>query len=154
MKQQVKDIDQWSQTRINQQQINKYLSNDRDFIDDDFILSQLKINKEPDPKMVRDIITKSLAIETLNLEETACLIRVKNRDLIQEMEDTALKVKKKVYDNRIVTFAPLYLGNFCVNDCLYCGFRKSNKDSARRVLNLNEVKKEIEVLAGEMAISA
>jgi 2-iminoacetate synthase len=66
------------------------------------------------------------------------------------MQQAALSIKKKVYDNRIVTFAPLYLGNFCVNDCLYCGFRKSNKESKRRVLSHDEVRKEVEVLAGEI----
>ena len=41
------------------------------------------------------------------------------------MRATALEVKKKVYDNRIVTFAPLYMSTYCVNDCVYCGFKKS-----------------------------
>jgi len=137
-------------SKIKQQQIEKYLDDGKCFIDDGKIFKALDENKKTDASRVREIIQKSLAIETLSLEETACLIRVRNKDLIQEMEDAALKIKKKVYDNRIVTFAPLYLGNFCVNDCLYCGFRKSNKDSARRVLSLDEVKKEIEVLAGEI----
>jgi len=143
-------IKEWSKTRIKQDQIEKYMKDGKDFIDDDRIFSVLEKCKQADSRRIRDIIAKSLNIETLTLDETACLINVQDKDLVQEMQDAALSIKKKVYDNRIVTFAPLYLGNFCINDCLYCGFRKSNKESRRRVLSLDEVKKEIEVLAGEI----
>jgi len=64
------------------------------------------------------------------------------------MQDTALRIKKKVYDNRVVTFAPLYLGSLCVNNCLYCGFRKDNERSTRRVLSPEEVRSETKILAG------
>jgi len=55
-----------------------------------------------------------------------------------------------VYDNRIVTFAPLYLGNLCVNECAYCGFRCSNKQLERSVLSFDQVKRETEVLTGQI----
>ena len=64
------------------------------------------------------------------------------------MKDAAIKIKKKVYDNRIVTFAPLYMGNFCVNNCAYCGFKSEKKDVPRRVLSKDEIIKETEALAG------
>lgn len=143
-------IKEWTDSRIKHDQVDKYMKSGRDFIDDDYIVSTLAKCKQPDKKQVRDIIAKSLGIETLTLEDTACLINVQDEKLLEEMQQAALSIKKKVYDNRIVTFAPLYLGNFCVNDCLYCGFRKSNRESKRRVLNLDEVKKEVEVLAGEI----
>jgi 2-iminoacetate synthase len=146
----IRSIKEWSDARIKQGQIEKYMKSGKDFIDDDLIILTLSKFKHPDKQRVRDIIEKSLSIETLTLEETACLINVGDEGLIQEMQHAALSIKKKVYDNRIVTFAPLYLGNFCVNDCLYCGFRKSNQDSKRRVLSLDDVRKETEVLAGEI----
>jgi 2-iminoacetate synthase len=140
----------WSDARIKRDQIGKYMKSGRDFIDDDHMISALDRCSQPDKHRVRDIIAKSIDIETLTLEETAYLINVRDEEMLQEMREAALSIKKKVYDNRIVTFAPLYLGNFCVNDCLYCGFRKSNKESKRKVLNLDEVKKEVKVLAGEI----
>jgi len=143
-------IKEWSKTRIKQDQIEKYMKDGKDFIDDDCIFSRLSECKQADKERIRDIIAKSLNIETLTLDETAYLLNVQDTELIQGMHEAALSIKKKVYDNRIVTFAPLYLGNFCVNDCLYCGFRKSNEGSKRRVLSLDEVKKETEVLAGEI----
>jgi 2-iminoacetate synthase len=143
-------VKDWSKARIKQDQVEKYMKSGKDFIDDGYILSALDKCKHADKKRIRDIIKKSLNIETLNLEEAAYLINVQDESLLREMQEAALSIKKKVYDNRIVTFAPLYLGNFCVNDCLYCGFRKSNKEAKRKVLSLDEVEKEIEVLAGEI----
>jgi len=97
---------------------------------------------------VRAILEKSLAIKTLTPDETACLLNVTDDALWEEMEATAGAIKKKVYDNRIVTFAPLYCSNLCVNDCQYCGFRRSNSAAQRHKLTPDQIRKEIEVLAG------
>ncbi|HPC93959.1 MAG TPA: [FeFe] hydrogenase H-cluster radical SAM maturase HydG [Sedimentisphaerales bacterium] len=140
----------WVRNRIKLEQIEKYLDRGRCFIDAAAIEQALRTNTKPDPQWVRDILQKSLAIETLTPEETACLIHVDDPELLAEMRQTARAVKLKVYDNRIVTFAPLYLGNLCVNNCAYCGFRSSNHSEQRRVLNLDEVRREVEVLAGQI----
>ncbi|MFA5658987.1 MAG: [FeFe] hydrogenase H-cluster radical SAM maturase HydG [Oscillospiraceae bacterium] len=134
--------------RIKQDEIDKYLDHGKDFIKEDEINACLKKNFEPDAHQVKDILKKSLSIKTLSVEETACLLNVNDPDLLLEMKKTALEVKQKVYDHRIVTFAPLYLGNFCVNKCLYCGFKSDNTDISRRVLSMEEIKKEVEALAG------
>ena len=116
----------WIKNRIKPDQIEKYLDNGRCFIDEAAIGRALAANRTPDPKRVRDILQKSLAIQTLTPDEVACLLNVKDPQLLAEMQQVAGQVKTRVYDNRIVTFAPLYLSNLCVNDCLYCGFRCSN----------------------------
>ncbi|MCK4402044.1 radical SAM protein, partial [bacterium] len=146
----IADTTSWIANRIKRDEITKYMDGDRDFINDEEITEKLENNKYADTKKIRDILNKSMVVETLTPEETAILLNVDDKDLLDEMAETASKVKKKVYDNRIVTFAPLYLANLCVNSCLYCGFRKENKDEKRRVLTLDEVKKEIEVLAGKI----
>ncbi len=143
--------EEWYRKRINPEQVKKYLSpQGKDFIDDDLILRTLRENKDPDKQRVQDILAKSMEIETLTLDETAALLNVRDKEILEEMRRTALEVKLKVYDNRIVTFAPLYLGNKCVNNCLYCGFRKDNDAARRRVLSMEEVRTEIEVLAGQI----
>lgn len=145
------DILEWQKNKIKQEQVNKFLNNDgSDFIDDDAIENELKKNKNPDSARVKDIIAKSLAIESLTPQETAILLNVSDPQLLQEMEDAAGKIKKKVYDNRIVTFAPLYLSTTCVNKCSYCGLRSDNGAIRRGVLSLDRVRQEIEVLAGKI----
>jgi 2-iminoacetate synthase len=121
-----------------------------DFIDDWEIWGKLERNSNPEPRKVRDILQKSLAVETLRPDETATLLNVEDEGLWEEMFETAGRVKRKVCDNRIVTFAPLYCSNFCVNNCLYCAFRRENHVEKRRKLTLEEVKDEAWVLAGEI----
>lgn len=139
----------WQPQRIIPAEIEKYLGpGGEDFVPDGRIRQLLAETAEPDAGRVRDIIAKALAIETLTLEELALLMRVRAPELWAEMRSAAGRIKKKVYDNRIVTFAPLYLGSKCVNDCVYCGLRSSNPAVARRVLTTEEVEAEAAALAG------
>ncbi len=143
-------IDSWIAGRIKEDEITKYTRDGKDFIREEEIEQKLESNQNPDSKKVKDILDKSLSVENLTPDEAAVLIHVTDPQLLELMKETALKVKKKVYDNRIVTFAPLYMGNYCVNNCAYCGFKSENADVKRKVLSKQEIIKEIEVLAGKI----
>jgi 2-iminoacetate synthase len=141
----------WVKERIRPAEIEKYLGvGGEDFIPDGLIERQLAEGGGADKARVREIIAKSLAVNTLTPEETAALLNVRDPELWAEMEDAAGRIKKIVYDNRIVTFAPLYLSTVCVNNCQYCGLRSGNHSVSRGVLTLDEVREEIEVLAGQI----
>jgi 2-iminoacetate synthase len=55
-------------------------------------------------------------------------------------------LKQQVYGNRIVIFAPLYVGNDCTNDCQYCAFRRSNRAAIRRTLAEDELRQQVRAL--------
>ena len=115
------------------------------FIDPDEIWDYL--NKAVSTKeRVREVIAKSLSKKRLNLEETAVLINATDPELIQEIKEGAKTLKKNIYGNRIVLFAPLYVGNKCSNNCTYCGFRASNTAEVRKTLSDEELVREIEAL--------
>ncbi|MCA1918621.1 MAG: [FeFe] hydrogenase H-cluster radical SAM maturase HydG [Flavobacterium piscis] len=116
------------------------------FIDIEEIEDHLATTKNPDKQEVLDIIQKSLNKNRLSLRETAILINAEDTELIEAIKDGARQLKEKVYGNRIVLFAPLYIGNKCKNNCLYCGFRSSNKAAIRNTLTDEEIIKEIEAL--------
>jgi 2-iminoacetate synthase len=115
------------------------------FIDPDEIQSMLD-RPTPTPEQVRAIINKSLSKERLSLEETADLLNADDPDLIDEIKAGARTLKENIYGNRIVLFAPLYVGNKCVNNCRYCGFRTANTDQVRTTLNDEQMIKEVEAL--------
>ena len=140
----------WIENRIRPEETDKYLDGAGDFIDDILITRLVQDEREPDPAAVRDILAKSLAVQTLTLPELATLVRVRDPAVYAEMKAAAGAVKRKVYDNRIVTFAPLYLSSTCVNNCVYCGFRASNPAQVRRILDLDEVRRETAALAGKL----
>ncbi len=95
---------------------------------------------------VREILCKSADKQRLSLEEMAALISVTDPDLQEEMFATARELKKGVYGNRIVLFAPLYIGNKCINSCAYCGFRSGNREVVRRTLTDDELRAEVRAL--------
>lgn len=117
-----------------------------DFIDDAAIEATLARARAADPTWVREIIAKSLEKQPLAPAETAVLLGCEDRELHQEMFAAARKLKETVYGNRIVLFAPLYIGNRCVNDCTYCGFRSSNQEAIRRELESESVVRQVKAL--------
>ena len=116
--------------------ISTLSKNARDFIDDAYLHGLL--DRTPDPAEVRDVIARSLAKTPLTVAETAVLLNAPEQ--AEEIFETARELKRRVYGNRIVLFAPLYVGSHCINDCQYCGFRRTNKDTVRRTLTLDEVR--------------
>ncbi len=105
------------------------------------------INKtESTKERVREVIAKSLNKQRLSLEETAVLINATDPELVEEIKQGAKTLKEKVYGNRIVLFAPLYVGNKCTNNCKYCGFRATNKEAVRQTLSEQELIQEVEAL--------
>jgi 2-iminoacetate synthase len=123
-------------------------TNAGDFIDAAHIESLLT-RPPADAARVRDIIAKSLARNSLSVEETAVLLTTRDRGVIEEIYAGARRLKEAVYGNRIVLFAPLYIGNDCVNDCLYCAFRRSNHEQVRMTLDLDTVTRQVIALEEE-----
>lgn len=122
----------------------KFSQSGYDFIDDDHLHGLL--DRRVDAAEVRDIIVKSMAKQPLAVEETAALLAADRPELIEEIFDAARQLKRDVYGNRIVIFAPLYIGNDCDNDCLYCAFRRSNKQVVRRTLDEDEIRTQVMAL--------
>jgi 2-iminoacetate synthase len=103
-------------------------------------------NARPNKQSVREIIKKSLEKNRLTLQETATLIQSTDKELIEEIMEGARELKKRVYGDRIVLFAPLYIGNLCINNCAYCGFRSANKDQKRTTLTKDDLEKQVVAL--------
>lgn len=91
---------------------------------------------------VSKILDKALVKKGLDLEEVGYLI---NNSSSKELFEAAGKIKREIYGERIVLFAPLYISSFCINNCKYCGFQKSNS-SLRKKLSLKEIEEEVIIL--------
>jgi len=108
------------------------------FVDADEINSYL--NKAISTREeVERIVAKSLDKNRLSLPEVAVLVNTTDPELIEVIKQGAKELKKKVYGNRIVLFAPLYVGNLCSNNCKYCGFKSSNTQAVRKTLTEQEL---------------
>jgi 2-iminoacetate synthase len=117
-----------------------------EFINESYIYSLLNNEKLQHPQFQKDAIIKSKEAMGLTLEEAASLLNINDPEILEELYHTAKLVKEKIYSNRLVLFAPLYLSNQCVNNCLYCAFRKDNTELKRKTLSVDEIGEETESL--------
>jgi 2-iminoacetate synthase len=115
------------------------------FIDADELWDIIN-NASASKERVRDVIAKSLDKNRLTLAETAVLIKADDPELIEEIKQGARTLKEKVYGQRIVLFAPLYIGNLCTNNCAYCGFKASNEAVKRVTLTTEELVSQVKAL--------
>ena len=115
------------------------------FIDEHGINDMLLKAKKASRREAMKIIEKAGEAKGLTPYETAVLLQVDDRDVLQRMFQAAHTVKEKIYGKRLVFFAPLYISNYCINNCYYCGYRRDNRISRRR-LNAGEIEQEVLVL--------
>lgn len=119
------------------------------FIDEKEIYEALNVS--PTKEDVLSVLNKckTLTYSGLTLKEVAILLNNDDESLTQEIFNVAKKVKEFIYGNRMVFFAPLYVNNLCDNNCLYCGFRKDNKELQRTHLNHNKIKEEVSLIIAQ-----
>ena len=116
-----------------------------EFINHDEILDTLAYadaNKS-NRALIDQILEKARQRGGLSHREAAILLECDLEDKNQEMYALAEQMKKDIYGNRIVMFAPLYLSNYCVNGCVYCPYHISNKHIARKKLTQEDICREV-----------
>jgi len=113
-------------------------------INEKYINSLLAKEKAPSEKSALAVIRKALRRKGLSLEEAAVLINAKGIE--KKLFDAAARVKKEIYGERVVFFAPLYASDYCVNDCKYCSFHVSNKLFTRKQLTMQDLRRQINIL--------
>jgi 2-iminoacetate synthase len=116
------------------------------FIDEAAIEATLARGFSPGANEVRDIFAKARDLGGLHPAEVAALMNVDDPLLLSELRDTARYMKEQIYGTRLVLFAPLYISNYCNNDCPYCAFRSSSDAVRRRALTQAEIAGEVRVL--------
>lgn len=119
----------------------------KEFIHDETIIETLKIAKEKaaDTIYVKELLEKARIYKGLTYEEVAVLSYVKDKELLEGMFSIAKDIKEHIYGKRIVMFAPLYVSDYCVNECQYCGYHYSS-GIARKKLTQEELVKEVKIL--------
>ena len=110
------------------------------------IADLLRETEAPDRPRLSDILAKARLRLGLELDEVAALLMVSDPEQREEIYAAAREVKEGIYGRRMVLFAPLYASNECINSCLYCAFRKENRDLARRTLSMPDIVEETRAL--------
>ena len=116
-----------------------------EFISHEEILESLKYAKENknNLELVDEILKKAGEMKGLSHREALVLLLCDDKEKTEEIFKLANDIKLKYYGNRIVTFAPLYLSNYCVNGCIYCPYHNQNKHIPRKKMTQEEIEKEV-----------
>ena len=119
-----------------------------EFIDDEEILKTIEYAKENknNRELIDSLIERAKDCKGLSHREALVLLECELEDANQKMFELAKQIKQKLYGNRIVMFAPLYLSNYCVNGCVYCPYHHKNKHICRKKLTQEEIVKEVNAL--------
>jgi len=115
-------------------------------VDEQYIYGLLEQAKSITTAETAAILAKAETMQGLRHNEIAALLACECPNTWQRIFNIAGHIKKEIYGDRVVMFAPLYVSDYCINNCTYCGFRHSSSH-ARRRLSKEEVRKEVEILA-------
>jgi len=116
--------------------------NSAQIIDEDVITGTLDEARAPDETRLEGLLAKASSLAGLTIPEAAELMMVEEPRHLEALFETARGIKQHIYGNRVVLFAPLYISNECVGNCLYCSFRRDNTDLDRRTLDPTEIRRE------------
>ena len=116
-----------------------------EFISHSEILSTLEYAAahKGDKALISDILKKAAEGRGLTHREAAVLMECTDSEVIEQFFTIARDIKQRIYGNRIVMFAPLYLSNHCINGCTYCPYHATNRTIARRKLTQEQIAAEV-----------
>src|ERR1035437_6305137 len=91
-------------------------------------------------------VASALAKSSLQPNDFLALLSPQAAHSLEDMAQVAHRVTLQNFGRTILLFTPLYLANYCVNYCVYCGFNTTH-DIPRRKLSLPEVELEAQAIA-------
>lgn len=115
-----------------------------EFIDDKEICDTLAWAREnkDNRELIKSLIDRARDCKGLTHREASLLMACEDDELNEMMYSLAREIKQRIYGNRIVMFAPLYLSNYCINSCVYCPYHVKNKHICRKKLTQEQVEAE------------
>ena len=115
------------------------------FINHEYIYKILEETKNPSNEQIKEVLNRAKNREGLDYKDIAILLQAEDEKDLKEIYSIAGEIKKDIYGKRVVVFAPLYVSDYCVNNCVYCGYKRDNKFNRRR-LTMDEVAQEVKIL--------
>ena len=95
-----------------------------------------------------DDIRRSINERNLREEDLLNLLSPKASEHLEEMAQKAVSLSLQYFGRTGLLYTPMYISNYCINKCKYCGYNIENSIN-RRKLNMEEIKNEAEAIAKE-----
>ncbi|MTJ81330.1 MAG: 2-iminoacetate synthase ThiH [Telmatospirillum sp.] len=91
-------------------------------------------------------VARALDARVLAVEDFAALLSPAAFPFLEQMAARARSERKRHFGNAVSLFTPLYLSNYCQNQCVYCGFNSTNKIRRAR-LDPEGIERELRAIA-------
>lgn len=85
------------------------------------------------------LIDKLAENQSLSKDELLELLSYRNDDTLAYLQRKAEQVRQSVYNKDVYMRGLIEFTNYCKNDCLYCGIRRSNKNADRYRLSKEQI---------------
>lgn len=116
-------------------------------INSDIMQRVLKTTDEYDySKYEKADVLSVLNKENLSISDFATLLSPAAEEFLELMAQHAKIETAKHFGNSVCMFTPLYISNYCENNCSYCGFNCKNKIN-RGKLTFEEIDREMKTIS-------
>ncbi|MDA8236249.1 MAG: 2-iminoacetate synthase ThiH [Clostridia bacterium] len=97
-------------------------------------------------KVTASRVERVLQKTSLNEDDLLALLSPAAGEYLEEMAQKSHRLTVQHFGKVIQLYTPMYLANYCENECLYCGFNLKNR-IRRNKLTLEEVEAEAQAIA-------
>ena len=88
---------------------------------------------------MRELVDKLEENKVLSKEEYILLIQNRDNEISEYLFERARAVQQKYYGKKVFVRGLIEFTNYCRNDCLYCGIRRSNRNAQRYRLTKEDI---------------
>lgn len=100
-----------------------------------------------DKQVTDEQVLRIIAKHTLDEVDFLTLLSNRASKFLEEIARKAQKLTFQNFGKVILLYTPMYLSNYCINKCTYCGFSEGYEIERKR-LEIAEVEKEAEIISG------
>ncbi|MBQ8824698.1 MAG: 2-iminoacetate synthase ThiH [Ruminococcus sp.] len=112
-------------------------------LDSDLLEQVLDKTKNFNPyQYTKKDVLSVLEKDNLSISDFAVLLSPAAESCLEKMAKKSKLQRYKYFGGNVLLFTPLYISNYCENECVYCGFNCKNKISRSR-LNAEEIEREM-----------
>jgi len=116
-------------------------------IQSDIMDKILELTKQYDyNKYTKKDVLNALSKENLSLDDFGALLSPVATDMLEDLARRSKKETAKHFGNTVALFTPLYIANYCENECVYCGYNCKNIIT-RAKLTYEEIDFEMQAIA-------
>lgn len=91
-------------------------------------------------------VKRALNREKRGPEDFKALLSPAAGPFLEEMAAKAREARQRYFGSSVYLFTPLYISNYCENQCVYCGFNCRNKIQRAR-LDIEQIEEEMKAIA-------